>query len=170
MDQHVAPSGSKYHHQARQQDERGHARLDQLPHDPEAGLVHSPGLASDDGHQRDDRNDYRRQTGHPAGQAGAGGRRGDREPRGQQGSARLHEPPDHVVVEGGAALQPVSLMAAKNHRHRDQPPQQRDKRAPDEPLAAGGDMKSGHLGGNQVDQKHKADRRAAGKGEPARQG
>lgn len=115
VDQHIASTNPENHHQAGQEHQRGDARLNQLPHDPQARLVHSPRLTAEEharrphaaGHgRRHQRQPHQLPLARP-------GRRG--QGHGREHRARLHQPPDGVVGNRWLALQAVGLMAGEDH-------------------------------------------------------
>ena len=170
VDEHVAPADPKHHHKPSQKHERRHARLDKLPHDPQARLVHLPVGPAKDREPCTSRHNGCGRAGDPAGHPGVGGERGRCQATGHQQAAGLHHPPDNQVIEWGAALQAVAMMAGEDDRQRDEPAEEREHRAPDQPLPLGCDVKPRHLGRHEVDEHHQPDRGPAGKRVPAREG
>ena len=169
VDQHVAAADPEHHHQADEEHDRGHARLDQLPHDAEPRIVHPPGVATEQREAHDGGHRHRpapQASGHQPLTAVPGGRG---QPYGEHGPAALHHPPHGVVVDRRPALEAVGAVAGENHADRQQGSEQRDDRAPDEPPSGGRDIKPRRLGGKQVDQHHEPDRPAPWKRKPAGQ-
>ena len=167
MDQHVAAADAEHHHEAGEQHHRGDARLDQLPHDPQPGIVHPPRLAAGDreGHGRS--HGHRRRPERAGHEPSAGQPRSGSEPAREHRTAHLHHPPHRVVVHGGASLEAVGAMAGEDHARRQQAAKDRHDRAPEQPFAVGGHMEPRDFCRDQVHEEHEADRAAARKREPA---